>query len=167
MRKVKYDSETLKLLVPQSQSISEVHKKLIDMGIQSSYDTLRVKLRVWSIDTSHFIGSSGGWNRGQKNNGRWGRRHSLDDILTNKVSYTGTVHLKRRLWDAGLKPQRCEECGQPPHHNGRSLVLQLDHIDGNGLNNKLENLRILCPNCHSQTETFSGKNVIRTVGVTG
>lgn len=56
-----------------------------------------------------------------------------------------------------LLPRVCNLCGNPGSHNGSELVLQLDHINGNNLDNRLENLRWLCPNCHSQTSTFSKK----------
>lgn len=87
-------------------------------------------------------------------------RLNLDDILSNKIPYPSNG-LKKKLYEAGLKKPECEECGQGLIHNEKKLVLQLDHTDGNNRNNLLENLRILCPNCHSQTPTFcrgQGKN---------
>jgi hypothetical protein len=66
--------------------------------------------------------------------------------------------LKKRLIKDGFAKDQCSECGQLPEWNGKSLVLQLDHINGDNTDNSIENLRILCPHCHSQTETWGGKN---------
>lgn len=55
------------------------------------------------------------------------------------------------------KPEICEECGCGPWHNGQSLMLQVHHKDGDRRNNRLENLQVLCPNCHTQTDNFAGK----------
>jgi DNA-binding CsgD family transcriptional regulator len=69
-------------------------------------------------------------------------------------------NLKRRLLREGLKAARCEACGITAWQ-GRPLSLALHHINGDGRDNRLENLQLLCPNCHSQTENFSGRNAIR------
>lgn len=66
--------------------------------------------------------------------------------------------IKRRLVRLGIKDDRCEACGQEPTWNGQPLVLHLDHIDGDKHNWELSNLKILCPNCHTQTPTFAGRN---------
>jgi hypothetical protein len=66
-------------------------------------------------------------------------------------------HLKGRLVAAGLKANRCESCGIE-EWRGEPLSLALHHVNGDGLDNRLENLMLLCPNCHSQTENFSGRN---------
>lgn len=83
-------------------------------------------------------------------------RISLNDILEGKFPDYPRCHLKRRLLKEGIIINKCEICNIDKW-NGKELTCQLDHIDGDGKNNKLENLRMLCPNCHSQTETFSGK----------
>jgi Zn finger protein HypA/HybF involved in hydrogenase expression len=83
---------------------------------------------------------------------------SLSDILVKNSTYANTHRLKTRLIKEGLLEERCSECGVGNEWNGKPLSLQLDHRDGDNTNNELSNLRILCPNCHSQTETYSAKN---------
>lgn len=83
---------------------------------------------------------------------------SLDKILNGEYPNYQTVKLKKRLINEGIKDEVCEECGQGILWNNKKLVLQLDHKDGNSRNHKLENLKLLCPNCHSQTNTFAGRN---------
>lgn len=65
--------------------------------------------------------------------------------------------MKLRLLDAGLKEPRCERCGLSEWRS-EPLALELHHLNGDGLDNRLENLELLCPNCHSQTDTWGGKN---------
>jgi 5-methylcytosine-specific restriction endonuclease McrA len=66
-------------------------------------------------------------------------------------------HLKKRLLKAGLLPTRCRECGLEDWR-GRRIPLELHHINGDGTDNRLENLTLLCPNCHSQTDSWGGRN---------
>ena len=85
-------------------------------------------------------------------------RIPLEKILSNEHFATGPM-LKRKLLEANLIKDQCNICGLLPVWNEKKLVLQIDHIDGDRSNNALENLRLVCPNCHSQTPTFSrGKN---------
>lgn len=77
----------------------------------------------------------------------------LKDILVENSTYQSTK-LKKRLVDEGIKKDCCEICGQGNTWNDKLLVLQLDHINGIHTDNRLENLRIVCPNCHTQTDTF-------------
>ncbi len=70
---------------------------------------------------------------------------------------TSRHHLKQRLVKAGLKQNRCEECGIDSW-SGRGLNMALHHVNGDGLDNRLENIRFLCPNCHSQTPNYGGRN---------
>lgn len=80
----------------------------------------------------------------------------IDELLVVGRS-TARHHLKGRLVKAGLKEERCEECGLD-EWRGRRLRVTLHHVNGDGYDNRLENLQFLCPNCHSQTENFSGRN---------
>lgn len=86
--------------------------------------------------------------------------HLKDLTYSELISITksrGTI--KRYIISKDLIPYKCSECGNDGNYNGKALVLQLDHIDGNPINNKLENLRFLCPNCHTQTDTYAGRKI--------
>lgn len=100
-------------------------------------------------------------NRGAKGTQKKSQaKYSLDDMLKLRKRL-GNGRLKQLLYSSGLKKEECEDCGLKPFWNGKKLVLQLDHRDGDPTNNALENLAIVCPNCHSQTPTFcrgQGKN---------
>ena len=85
----------------------------------------------------------------------------LSQYLVKSAHFGSRVHLKARLIRAGLLKYECAECGIH-EWQGKSLVLEIDHINGDGLDNRIENLRLLCPNCHSQTPTFCGKNTRTT-----
>lgn len=81
----------------------------------------------------------------------------LSEILEGLHPTYQTKNLKRRLIEEGIKDDKCEKCGIK-EWQGRQLNLPLHHIDGNSTNHKLENLEILCPNCHSLTPNFAGRN---------
>lgn len=81
----------------------------------------------------------------------------LQEILNGERPQYQTNKLKHRLYKEGLKKNECEICGLN-EWQGKKIQCHLDHIDGNRFNHKLDNIRIICPNCHSQTETFAGKN---------
>ncbi len=82
------------------------------------------------------------------------RLRPIHDVIAHSKSRS---HLKRRLLAAGIVANCCEACGIS-EWRGKPLAIQIDHINGDAKDNCLENLRMLCPNCHSQTETFGGKN---------
>lgn len=82
---------------------------------------------------------------------------SLSDVLVERSTYN-RYNLKRRLIQANLIPYICDVCKCQPIWQNKKLVLILDHINGIHNDNRLENLRFLCPNCNSQTSTFAGKN---------
>lgn len=81
----------------------------------------------------------------------------IEQLLTGKRA---RAHVKRRLLRAGLIQNRCQVCGLE-EWQGRRLTMQIDHINGIGNDHRLENLRMLCPNCHSQTATYGGRNLRR------
>jgi len=81
----------------------------------------------------------------------------LEDVFSGKKNMR-SYNLKNRLIAEGYKKPKCEKCGQGEEWFEEVLVLELDHINGNNKDNRLKNLQILCPNCHSQTPTFRGRN---------
>jgi hypothetical protein len=82
----------------------------------------------------------------------------LEEILVERSSFS-RGHLKRRLYAEGLKQPRCELCGQGEMWRGRQMALILDHVNGVGDDHRLENLRIVCPNCAATLDTHCGRNL--------
>lgn len=96
-------------------------------------------------------------SKGRKKPKAEGRgRTPLKEILDGLHPQYQSYKLKRKLYDAGLKENKCEECGID-EWNDKPLECELDHIDGDRTNHQIDNLKIVCPNCHSQTGTFRYK----------
>jgi hypothetical protein len=94
---------------------------------------------------------------GKGTNKPYKNKASTEDILKGDYPQYQTFKLKKRLIDEGYLKNECSICGIS-EWNGKPLPLELDHIDGNPTNHNIKNLRMICPNCHSQTKTFRGKN---------
>jgi len=118
-----------------------------------NYASIRRHIQALGIDTSHFTGRL--WNKGLK--GHRTPTFTLGQILTRGSTYP-SYKLRNRLIAAGLKPMRCEHCGWAQVSPDGRVPLELDHINGDRADNRIENLRILCPNCHSLQPTHRGLN---------
>ena len=154
MAKRQYTDSCFVKAIQTSKSVADVLRKIGLKITGSNYKTVKMLARKFNVDTSHFTGK--GHLIGKRHN--WARKMPMQDILVEDSNYSCSNSLKKRLIKEGLLKEICVGCGQEPYWNGNKLVLTLDHKNGNNTDNRIENLRLLCPNCHSQTLTFAGKN---------
>lgn len=151
---MKYDwnLERIKEVIPQCINFTEVLEMLSIPRQGNNSNTLKRLLDENNIDYSHFTGRARVYNNTST---------SISEYLSNRVKIT-SGKLRIKLLAEELKENKCEICGITKWL-GNPIVCQLHHIDGNNQNNNLENLQILCPNCHSQTENYCGSaNVNKT-----
>jgi hypothetical protein len=138
--------------VRSSVSIAEVLRKLELIEAGGNYASIQKHITRLQLDTSHFTGQA--WNRGKIH----GPKRKIEVYLGIDAVPIASNNLRMRLISEGLKEKRCEGCGGE-EWKGYPIPLELDHINGNRTDNRLENLRILCPNCHALTPTYRGKNI--------
>ena len=155
---IKYSKELLESVVKDCLSIADVLRKLNLKQAGGNQAHIGRKLKEFAIDTSHFLGQAK--NQGTLHKGGPGKLVASQILVFNRNNgkRERPSVLKRALLDSNIT-ERCAICGLGPEWNEQKLVLQIDHVDGDFLNNCKENLRFLCPNCHSQTETFGSRNI--------
>jgi len=149
-----------KVLVRTSSSYSAIITTLgYDIATGGPLRALKKRLKDDNIDFSHLEESEEqGYVKGLKPPGTSHPIRTLKHILVENSTYTYNQPLKIKLMEEGLLTNMCSICNILPDWNGEKLVLQLDHINGTSNDNRIENLRMLCPNCHSQTDTFCRQN---------
>ncbi len=152
MRSRSWNVEQLKNAAQTSLSFRQLLAQLGLRAAGGNYAQIKKYIREHQVDIKHFKGR--GWNAGMRGIGK--PRIPLKEILV-KNSQFQSFKLKKRLFVAGLKPQHCEQCGWAKQTISGHLPLELDHINGNRYDNRLKNLRVLCPNCHSLTENHRGR----------
>lgn len=135
-------------LIKNSNSLIEVCRKANIVPTTGNYDTLKKVIRENKLDISHFKRLCG------DNNG--GVKKETSEYLV-KGSKITSFKLKNKLLKEGYKEYRCEKCKNTEWY-GKPIPLELHHINGDNTDNRLENLQMLCPNCHSFTDTYGGKN---------
>lgn len=153
MKRRTWTKEALIEAVRESTSIRQVLFKLNLKQAGGNYAQINKYIEFYKINKRHFKGR--GWNKGLT--GFRNPRISLKKIMV-KNSYYQSFKLKNRLFVSGLKFPKCEECGWAEISDDGRMPLELDHINGDSKDNRLENLRILCPNCHSLKPTHRGRN---------
>jgi hypothetical protein len=150
-RKPRYSESEVRDAVAASRSIAEA---LLRLGLRpagGNHQTLKKLIARYGLSTEHF-------------DPYWALHEQrgpcpptpLELILVERSTYHRN-HLKRRLYDEGLKQRVCELCGLGEEWRGRSMALILDHINGVGTDNRLVNLQIVCPNCAATLDTHCGR----------
>ena len=151
-KKTKHDIEDIKKHVRESFTIAEVIRKIGWKTQGSNYKTVKKWIAIYNLDISHFTGQS--HNKGKK------RKTKANKPIEYYLVEYGTEcgNLKKRLIDEGFLPRCCSNCKRT-EWLGNAIPLELHHKNGNSFDNKIENLQLLCPNCHSLTPNYRGKNI--------
>lgn len=149
MKTKKWNEYDLIEAVKSSKSVSQVVIKLGLSMAGGSHSLVKEYIKKLNLDISHFKGK--GWNKENYHK-------PLEEILNENSDYYDSYSLKNRLFKSNLLENVCSECGLKNNWNNKPINLHLDHINGIKTDNRIQNLRILCPNCHSQTHTYSGRN---------
>ena len=150
MRLRKYTERRLREAVKNSTSLAQTLKKLGVAPFGGNYRVLRRALAHFNLDTSHFTGQL--WNKGET----IGPKQPLRKYLSNELQIRSS-RLKSRLLSEGVLTRQCANC-RNIERLGQPIPLELNHINGDHSDNRLLNLRLLCPNCHALTPTYRGKN---------
>jgi hypothetical protein len=147
-----YTEEEARAAIAASLSFAEALRRLGKCPTGGASKSLRKWTVTWGISTDHFDQYAASRGRATR------RRRPLEEILTENSTFARN-HLKERLYDASLKRPVCELCGQDELWRGRPMGLILDHINGVSNDNRIENLRIVCPNCAATLDTHCGRKL--------
>lgn len=160
MSKPRYTQEMLEDAVQKSESYMGVLRYLGIKPAGGSHTHIKARVAACGIDTSHFTGKAS--NRGKSSP----RRKAADEILILYPQGSSRVRVKqlrRAMSDCGVIEQ-CVYCGLGTEWNGLPIHMEIDHINGEWLDNRLENLQYLCPNCHYQKTVSTHGGVVQLVG---
>lgn len=148
----KYTYERLCPIIESSLSYAEALRRLGLKQTGGSQSHIKRLVQKFGIGTNHFLGQ----RRNQGDGHRGPKKATAEEILVlrDRLSHPEKAYkLRRAMIETGIQ-YRCESCGLEGDWNNKPLMLTIDHINGHRYDNRRENLRFLCPNCHSQTPTF-------------
>jgi len=148
--KHRYTVEQVQKAVDNSKSIAQVLSVLGIVPAGGNYSTINKFISKNCIDISHFTGML--WNKG----GTFGPKRPIEDYLSNEYGISSNA-LRKRLISEGIFKKECSNCHLSKWLD-QDIPLELDHINGEHQDNSLDNIRLLCPNCHALTDTYRGKN---------
>jgi hypothetical protein len=149
----RFTEEEAREAIADSRSWAESLRRLGYCHTGANPQTLRKWAVIWGIETSHFDPAAASNEALRRSN----QKIPLSEVLVEDSTYSRS-HLKRRLYEEGLKSPECELCGQGEVWRGKRMGLILDHINGVRTDHRLQNLRIVCPNCAATLETHCGSN---------
>jgi Zn finger protein HypA/HybF involved in hydrogenase expression len=155
----KHSKEELEAIVKESFSKAECLRKLNLRPAGANYKWLDKMIKKFDLNISHFTGK--GWSFG-KQLGISNRSKPLCEILVENSDYSNSNALKKRLLKEGKKEYKCEKCLNATW-NELPIPLELEHSNGINTDNRIENLKLLCPNCHAQTPHYRGKNKLSSL----
>ena len=154
MKLHKYTIEQLKEAILASTSMRQTLMKVNVAPYGGNYDVLRKAIHHFNLDTSHFAGQA--WNKGKT----LPSKVSLEQYLNNEMPIQ-SFKLKNRLLKEKIFEAKCFSCNATEWLD-EEIPLELNHINGDNKDNRLINLRLLCPNCHALTPTYRSKNRVKS-----
>ena len=153
----KYNKENLQEVANKCFSFRQM---IIEFGLKETggnYTNIQSRCKEFNVNTSHFFGQ--GWNNklhpSYSKNGK-----PLNDFFAKGDKKLSSSRVKSRLINNDLRDYRCEKCGISDWMGGR-IVIELHHVNGDPTDNRLDNIQLLCPNCHSQTHNYCKKEDLR------